>query len=337
MAEKKDAISKRARNREIERKKRQYKLMYRYGFYALAILLFLGVGWLSADAWSRRWILNVDGNRISTREFRFLTYFFGDKDFAMEMLQRGLVLEQQAERYGLSITDDERQDTREFAQVIRDHYRQQFGISLNFISLNRKTDVLSRDWFTEHLREHLLPETDFYAEANEIVAADFAHHLEHNRLDFIFSNVRYILANDRTNAESALTRLAAGEDFVTLIRDYDDDEQGEQPEDHVFDSTSLWQFAHDFDLSHDIVNTILDIEEGQVSEIIELGGNWFLIVYVESKFELDPEMVEENFMQGGFLLEETIWNLRSAAFDELVEGWMAGFNPIINQRAFDRV
>jgi len=335
MAEKKDAISKRARNREIERKKRQHKLMSRYGFFALAILLFLGLCWMAGDAWSRRWILNVDGTRVSAREFRFLNYLYGDKDFAMQMLQNGVILEREAANLGISLTDAERQEARELAEMLRDHYRQ-IGISLNFLSLNRKAEILAWDWhLSEHLIDRLLPEANFSAEASERVASDFAFYLENHRLEFTHSEVRYILSADRGNVESALTRLGAGEDFNTLIREYSLN-QADQHEDHVFQTLAFWDLAEDFELDMNTINAVLDLEAGQASEIIDIGG-WFLIILVDERFETDPEVVENSFMQDGMRLEDTIRDMQIEAFTELVDEWMDGFDPTINQRAFDRV
>ena len=329
--------SNRSKNREIERKKRNQKLMSRYGFYALAVLLVLGLGWLAADHWSRRWILNIDGNRVATTDLRFLTYMHEGTDFALHMLKTGIVLEEQAERLGVGVTQQELDDARELASMFRGQARD-LGFSLNFISVNRKAEIIAREWnLFQHIIDAIAPESDFYDAATAQVAEDFADHLENNRLEFIFPSVYYLMTDNRADAEAARTAAQGGTDFNEVIRTYGFGMEDVE-DDFEFSPITLWELADDFRLTPDVTNAIIDLAVGDISEVIDREG-WYLVFYVESREELDHEMVELIFMQGGERHEQAVQFLQFERFSNYMEQWMEDLDNrvVVNQRALNRL
>jgi hypothetical protein len=273
--------------------------------------------------------MTFNGETIATTDFRFFNELSGgmSPEAALRDLKNTLVLLERSAQHGIAPTEEQIEEQLESASRMREDQ------GLDFISAQRIAEFLSA-WDTpfESMKDIYFPEEDF-----EIDEDEFAETLEW-QMGRITSEatdmkIRYIKTTTGSSIEGAEELLNSGMDFDMLIRLYcvDFEHSGEDE----IESVDVVQFAWS-NQAGQYLNTLLSMEVGDVSEIIEIADEnddkTFFIVIVDEK-EVDYEQIEtaKDDVRNDFISSK-----RSADFFEQVQAWAEEADVVINNRAFKR-
>lgn len=326
--------SRKKRNLEIEKKKKQKQLMFTMVLTCLIVVVVGALGYAVWDIQNRRTIMTFGGERVATTDFRFF-HLMNDmpageaaQEAALDALLMTLVVQEAADRHGLSLTSAEMSELTAQAAEMREQFHFQMPGALNFISDRRIAELWS-------IAEFFEPLMDIYEPYFEIDEEAFAESIEAAIEEWIIDSatetyVKYIASFDWEEIQAAAALTGEG-DFDALVREhsrlFDEEGEGVEPID-FFDFLSQYNaWAHWEALS--------ELEPGEVSEVIEVDG-WFFIVQIYSR-EFDEERKQEileEFAESEreSLVEEGRW----AAFIERLEGWVADADYSVNERAIRR-
>jgi hypothetical protein len=322
--------SRKKRNLEIERIKKQKQRIFTAVLSVFIGLVIVALGYAIWDIQNRRTIMTFEGTRIATSDFRFFNALHlmhlgsADRDMVFNHLLETLVILDQAERDGLGATPPELAVLSHEAREIREQASQQLPGGMNFISEQRVSELLSTNTVFERLMDRHLPDT-------EIDEDEFAEMLE-ERMEDIYAHasellVRYIASHDPDLLQEIKDSFAPDySEFDMLIRSY----CIYHTEDGGIEPVEISEFF----VAHGTVQhwpELTALEVGEISEVIEADGVFFLVEMYERI--VDQDIIEET---KEILRNDMINARRSEAFMELVEQWTAAANYTINERAFNR-
>ncbi|MCL2286371.1 MAG: hypothetical protein FWC32_08410 [Firmicutes bacterium] len=308
-------------NQEIERKKRNKRRLSTFiTVLALAALL-AAIVWIAWDVRSRGWIVNFEGQRISTSEINLFAALWqqdpGDpairEAIAHTIVEAEIILAR-AERAGLGMTADEREDMLNLAQELRELW----GIPRN-ISNDRIAEVLGV-W--EFLYARVFDHYAIYTPNREEFAEELEEYVLLTRADYELRNTEaQFIVSDNFAALEAVSELGGGDNFEEAAREYCfwySEETGVM----VAPIISIIEFYGLLDHSFEL----LGLQEGDTSAVIEIDEGQYLLVHMLSRPGIEDSEIEEAFLARAG--EER----RHEMFAELLEGWTESANYTINPR-----
>jgi len=308
-------------NREIEKKRRQKRRIFSGVLVVLIVACVAALGYGVWDMINRRTVMTFNGERVATRDFRFLAYTSQGDPWSD--LEQSLVLRERAELHGISLTSEQRDMLMGFAGQVRGDFAPG---ALNFISDEQIVDVRASWFLTEGLMDIYV--SDFEHDEDEFLE------LVEEFYDMILAevtdtSVKYIWSHDEDEIRAVAEAFAEYGDFdlavATHFAGYDE-EVGVVPssfEDFV-DDFFLWDYLEEF----------AELAEGEAFDVIEEHGMFILMLMYE-KDAVDQERYDE------IMEAEREWfanSSREQAFFELfVQDWIDDADIEWNERAVNRV
>jgi hypothetical protein len=298
-------------------------------FAVVLVAIVAGIGWMIWDNYSRSFVLRFEGQRIHTNELRFLMVDESPEgiEAGMEALIEYLTILHRADQHGFGLTDEE----REMWEWI---ILSQFG-EVPFITPARFGEFISvapgpDGMIWERLMNYYIPEFLVVLDEEQL-AIDLAAYKAANLTNYLETESKFLLIEEYEEAAAAYAQLLAGElDFDAAIRLYDpwyDEESGiiEVPLGSLISWAGL-----------DAAQTaaVMALQTGEMSELIFLDEEGFqshLIIYIESREEIDEAAIEVSFRQ------QTILHERNRMLSDLVPQWIRQANYSRNNRAINLV
>jgi len=314
-------------NLEIERKNKQRRYAFRGVTTLVVLALVAAIVWVAWDARNRGWVMTFDGDRISVSEMQFFSTLFqqnwfdpeGREDVLDRMVEVYAAMDR-AERLGLGMTDEEYESMLAVVSMNR-----QMGTIPEGVTDERAAEIYGLvEFLWPRLRDHYVPE---YTLNLADFAEELAEYVENNRDFYADTVVHYIASDEFLHLEQirALYGVEAGyEDFDQLIREHSifySEEVG-------ITSASIMDLWREFNIQSFDVQMLLELQEGEVSHVVEAGGI-FLLIYVESRTEAEDSEIEDSFV------EQMTEIRREQTFIEIIEQWAVEANYTINRRALN--
>ncbi|MCL1884499.1 MAG: hypothetical protein FWF81_12220 [Defluviitaleaceae bacterium] len=319
--------SRKKRNLEIERKRKQKNRIVTGVFSLMVLIVVAIIGYSVWDILNRRTIMTFEGESISTRDFRFFTSTMdmppgqAAQEAALESLLQTLVLLDRGAQHGLTPSEEEFVALEEDARNMHEQMAMSIPGGLDFIPDRRVAEFFSA-W-----GEILNGLMDIYVDI-EFDEEEFAEFLEENMEFFIQAatdmNVKYAASFDFTELEAAYERLQAGEiSFDQLVEDYSFfHHEGEDN-----DPINIMEFIERYDAWEHGMD-IVEMDEGDVMGVFEINGIFFVLNMYEHF--IDDEILE---MQISDARESREDSGRAEAFFEFLDQWINDADYTVNLRA----
>lgn len=317
-------------NLEKERKIKKQKKMTLGVLCGIALVVVAVIGWLVWDAQNQRWIMTLNGERIATADFRFMSHLTGQPineftryDLLHELMVFTSIL-QRGEIEGVGLTPEELATNEVEARELRVLMEGGHAGALGFISDRRIGELMGAfdqvgTRLMDMLIEYVPDEEEFQGLFEELVA----HEMEEGREIM----VKYMATHTRDGFdEMHATYILHQEDFDfdDLTRRFSVLETGLEPMnlDEFIQRYGIW--THEWDLRLTRV--------GDISPLMT-GEDYYFIVFVDEHIdpELDLEELEADAMEM-FILQR-----RQALFQELVDEWVREAVYEINHRVFNNI
>ena len=316
--------SRRKENKAIERKKKGQRRLSA-AITCLVIGAVVGiVAWISVDAVMRRWIIEFEGTRVATSDMRFVGLVHGIENLS-DPATRSLILEEtleistikhQAQLVGLSATAEQ----VAMATSLIENEIAWGGFQLpSGVSVEEAANILAyMNDVRWELMDHHVPITMVDTSG---LRGEFPGYLEENRewYELQATQAQFIVSSDLEVLERIQADADAGSiDFEALALQYCEirTEEGIM----TVPITTMMEW---FMLTEDA----LDLENGQVTDIIHFGGDQSVIVYMLDRGQLDEAALEETFV------EQNAIELRHDIFVDMLESWRTSANYTVNNRA----
>lgn len=318
--------TKRAKLRE---EKRRQKQMQRFTILACTVALALiaaGIAWFMLDRYAKSYVMVYEGEKIDTNDLRFCGLFVAAeegedaaavKEKAMDQLQTYLALEKAARDNNLTLTDEEREESLSYAASMKSYYAQNYGLDMSFISDERMADFLGLDVLYGPLQEKftadlVIDETDF-----EKALADYT---QNNRMDYYDVQILEITAAAEETIQEAKQAVEGGMSFADAVAAYSEaynEEYGVNP--------MALRYAG---LSDETAQTLLDMESGAMSEIVETDGS-FALYYIDSKTIPSSDELAETYRT------QYTGEKKGERFVEIIEEWKSAAVYTVNPKGYD--
>jgi len=271
------------------------------------------------------WVFELDGVYIPITDLLFYMTAMGmnpgnpfEQETAVEHLVEMQILINRAENHGLGFTDDERQEY--ISEVMDVLFAMQ---ALDMIDVERAFEFMLIDIVVERLVEHY---TSDHTHDQEELDLEFELYLEENSMFLVDINAKYIMSVEHDILEQIYENFGTPgyEDFSELVLEHS---MFHEPGTEV-ESFPLMHIIQGLGLDWFQAMPLFELEEGEVSEVMDLGGI-LLMVYVYERSDIDLDELEEMFT------EQFIFRNRMDFFMNLFEGWVESAAYIVNQAALD--
>jgi len=310
--------SRKKRNQEIERNKKQKRRVSAGIGVAVVLVILAGIAWFAFDAHRRSWIMTFEGQRIPTNELRFMMenqdWWVSPEEIterAMADLIQSLTIIHHANRLNLGMTNEERDIL--LANVD----------SHSVLSDTRMAEFFSVGNMFERLFDYYVPE--FALDAADY-QDEIAEYIEARRPFYAPSEVMYILNEDLGVLLSVQTSVFddAGTEFADFVLQYCEEHIAHEIESP--NKLSIAELEGVIDPMDMLM--LMDLQPGEMSEIIMFNDS-FLLLYMYSRGEIADSEIQESFLSNMAL------ELRREQFNEIFEELVENAAVEINQRALD--
>jgi hypothetical protein len=316
------------RNLEIERQKKNRRRLSAVITTFVITLILLAIVWITWDVRNRGWLMTFEGQRIATADLRFLANIWQEnisvpetRDAIINHLVQTQAILYHAEQAGLRMSDEEREMLRGFIDSNREA-----GAIPRAVSDERALELVgAMDFIVPLVFDHFVNYEPDPAEFEQ----EFAVYLEANREEYALrSTEAQLILTDNRQALEEIRQLANAadeinfEEYARLHCVLYDHEQ-----DTAF-TAAITDIVEWFDL---LIYSpeLLRLEVGQVSSVIELAEDEYLLIYMKERPEIEDSAIEEMYR------ERIITERRAEIFQELLEEWVENADYTINQRAVD--
>ena len=308
----------------------------------ISILIWIGVGlvvlgvfgYIAWDTASRSWVMEINGERLSARDFQYF-YMFGQSfDAIFEQAAFYMAVKQMSNESGVALSSEEENEIRERLADTRALF-EMVEIPLNRVSDSRLIELMSTDVLFTRL-------TEIYTSADDVdeqtIESEYMLFLFTRQHEYLEITYRLFV----TDADFEIQELR--EELIRAI------ENGEDPEDVLnaaiassggFDSTEDFLesdvFENTFITIQDLVQeegleeawlaNLANLNVGEVSEIFEIGGEgWYQMFLPIEIIEPDFDELRANFW------ESYIQNERNRRMFEILGERLAESNVVFNER-----
>ena len=264
------------------------------------------------------WIFELDGKRIPTVDLQFYMAALGvdpsdlnSRQTALGQLIEAQIIINRAARHGVGLNTDEVAAYLPHMQ----NMLQFLGLE-GIVSDERAVDFFTVDVLVERLIDQYVPIDSL---DHSEFAQELTEYIENNRRFLDLINVKYILTADGQGLSEQLQNGIT--DFDELIREFSISQTAEN-------TVSLLDVMYGFDLDEHRGFPLFELEPGEMSDIIDLGGI-FLLIYIHERAPGDPAEIKNT------LTEHFLFSRRMEVLTELMISWKYSTEYIINQQAFD--
>ena len=325
--------SRKKQNQEVERKIRNQKRVHAAVFFAIIAVVVLAIAWVIWDTQNRRFIMTFNGERVETNDFRLVAVLAdmpindATRHHILEDLKMYMTIMQMANRYGITISPQEREENEIQARLIREMLEIASPGIMNFTTDRRIGEFVG---IFQQLLPGLVDELvvgDFEVDEEEF-ARELAEHIELLIEQGTETWVKYLAAETREALFYPALALQAGEDdfdfdFDAIALEYCILQTGTEP-------ILLTEFLSIYGIWDIIGIDPRDIPVGHPTQTLE-GINHFFIAYIHDRRppELDYDEIEEEFRENFILFGAT-----EIFWDMLLEE-IGRASVQINHRVFD--
>lgn len=219
----------------------------------------------------------IGGNDIWETDFGGKTAIEAAKERALSSLKAIKIPVLNSGSLGISLSDDEilkiKEDAEKSFSKFTDDEKAILNLTLEQYLNIMQDKALYSKLYNEITKNYIINESDFntyYTEYKDVYA-DILTKLK----------LRRIFVDEKSKAEEVITRYNNGEDFTKLFNEY-------EPDESIKKSDGILEINKgDFD---SLFNTNLDIEAGEITEILEVPEGYF-IFKLDEKTPLSEEEV----------------------------------------------
>ena len=312
-------MTKKQKNRELERKLKAMRMRATAIFVALGIAVVVAIGWAVWDYNQRQWVMTFEGERIAVGDFMF---FRNDPqtsiDTATRNLLQTLTMLHRGSMHGITLTPEERDEMTQQGTM----FRQMFGIP-PVISDERIGEFFSVDeYYFERLMDIYVPTyTPDPVEFDE----EWVFYLEANFDLYTNHQVKIMTLENMDELNAAADAVATmGFDDAYRIFNAEFYEPGEE-----ISTVNAAHILRQVMISGEEYDAIMALAEGQTYLLIEEESDIFAIFYMVSREEVDLAAMEASFY------DQFVEFGRQRTFGELMDSWIENANYTINQRAIN--
>jgi len=319
-------MSRKQQNLLIEKKIRNRRKISQLIFAGVVLVIIGVIGYFIWDAQDRRWIVNFEGTRVSTNDFRFLAAEMNvqvneqTRDWILRELYTTLIIEQRAKEHGLTLTDSQQDELMSAAQFIRLNVQLGQNQDLYFINDERIAELLAPRFI--HAAELMEYYVEYPDEENEEFIEAFDTFVHEASWQFERFEVMYVNTWTREEIEEILYQLIEEEvpleeivgGLIGGTSNFDEDGNPSPME--------LTEFINTFGLfMHE--HEIRVLAEGEWSGVLQ-AGEIFFAVQMFSREDADIDEMREVFIN----------NQRNSTFLDMLEDWIENADFTINERVF---
>jgi len=271
-------------------------------------------------------IMTFEGKKISIEEFKLYllmsTNSYTPKEDAISGLTEFLVLEKAAKDMDIELTDEDKNEVKEYRDYIIDVY----GIPLGKLNLGeeRLIEILALDNIYYKLWDKVSEELNFTVDE-----AAFASELEMYRADshgYIDIDMKYVLTYELGDAETARSALLSGMAADDAIREYSDAYDDETGDIDIIPFSQIGVF------DSEQAEHILSLGVSDISDVIDINGEFYLVFIIQSiSIPTSEEIVE---IEADFRLNYIDYQKYQLFMIEF-ESWKNEAKFTINDKAFD--
>jgi parvulin-like peptidyl-prolyl isomerase len=220
------------------------------------------------------------------------------KERALDSITAVKVKLQEAEKLGVSLTDEEKKQAKEQAATLiaqmGEEKAKEMGIDEKLIIKIMEENTIGYKMYEEVTKDFALDEEGFekyYKENEESLKQVRAKHILLKTHDFGEDGQLVPLTEEQQNkalekAQEALNRAKAGEDFAALVKEYSEDEGSVQNDgEYTF---GKGQMVPEFE------ETAFSLEPGQISDLVQTAYGYH-IIKVEEKIDPNKQLVKQSY------------------------------------------
>jgi len=328
--------SKRARIREMKRKKRQRRQMTITGIVIVSVLVAVWIAYAVVNRYNEGYVMVFEGKKISASDMRFCAFWASSgnetaseaqiRKGAFDYLLEALVLEKKANENNITLSQEEIDYNNEMGEGWVNY------LGLDYITPKRVAELqMAMGPKYEKLLELF---TEGFAVDEAAFEEGLADFIENDKLEYYTIDLKYIISYDEEPIAQAFEELEAGGDFDAVwakySEDYHDhdavDEDDADEHDHEINVFSLRELG----IGAEFQNIIFETEAGNYTDPMDIDGIHviFYVIANESPSESEiREIFRERFVTDG----------KEEMFNGIKEGWMRDADYKINQKGFDAV
>lgn len=258
---------------------------------------------------------SIGGADIWETDFDGQTAEEAAKDSALSGLKMVKVSVQKAEALGVSLTDEELKEAEKEAEIVFEGWSEKEKADSGVTLENVKKVMTEKSLYSKVNRK--------VTENLEVNENDFASYYQKSREEFTNSYTEYVLdyifTIDINDAEIALERVKAGEDFSGLIQEYDNDD--------LQDNNQREDYRVNLEASFGIV---FDLEQGETSGILNSDKGYYIFKVLSKNIPTDGEVEQR-------AREYYIENMKQLLFTQEYEKWISTAEIEKNQDAWQQI
>ena len=334
-------MNKKLKNLEIERKLKQRRTTSVMIMFVIIGVILAGLIWQIWSVQNRRWVMRFEGQRVSTSDFRFLTFMEDDdEERALNLLKMITLIEQRGERHGVGLTSEEHASTAMMGNTTRWNVIEQFGFDvLHFISDERIGEIFSvLDFVYPRLMDVYIPT---YAPSGEEFEEELAIYLEtahniHAETEAIVIAMESaeeleMVRNVALSGEVPFAELAQQHNMFGFIIGEDEGLADTQvlSAGEIVVQRGLIDWFGNISPEGEI---ILALQKGEISEVMLVPDIFvdevYIIVYMQSRVEATEEDIIESFT------ERFALSRRYEIFFEMLEQMVSEADITVNHRVY---
>lgn len=265
--------------------------------------------------------------------------YFGDDMWSMEMtssgttfadqvkgtildgMKRQLILEKHAADYGVEITAEDEENiskaAKEFLDGNTEEAIEQLGATEEYVA-----QMLRYETLAVRVQNAIKEETEVSVSKEESEQKTISYVL-YSTADTTDEegNTVSLTDDEKAEIEESATALSEAEEF-------DAEAESQEQSVQTFSYTKSAAADEVSGMAEAVIKAANELEEGEVSEVIEVEGEGYYVVRLDS--ELDEEATEEKVAQ----LEE---EQRSNHFNEVLEAWEEETEWEVNEKAWGEI
>ena len=325
--------SRKKRNLEIERKKKQQKMFHLGVLAAIALVAVIVIGWVVWDTQNRRFIMTFQGERIATGDFRLMGVMNQQpiNDFTRHSLLNELlaylIIMDMGNRYGVGFTPEEIQANTIEASDIRSWIEGGAPGSLGFISDRRLGEFMHA---FEQIGRRLIDLLVEYIPDEDELREITDEHIERLIEDSTEIYVKFVAATFWDDFTDVALELVADEGF-----DFDDIIERHCVIGEGIEPISMFDFIVEYgawDADWDFIRTLA---VGDFTFVIP-GNEFQFILYIYDRIlpEFDLDELDEIKAE---LRENFILSRSMDIFFDMLDEWVSQAEFELNHRVFDTI
>ena len=317
---------------EAEKKKNQKKVKFikRVSIISAICAVVIAAGifaFIQINKYIGSYVISFDGRNISVDDFNFFLIYNGGatdpKSSAQDMLEQYLVLEKAAKERNLTLTADEANEANTTAASLKSqidsNYPQAGGISLNFLE-----EIVGTGYYVNKLVDAVAAEKGYTFDDADFQTA-LTDYIANGKQQYLQMNFKYIVAGSTDTAAEAKKAIEdktmAVDDAIKKYSTY-------------YDATSGIQTIPIADitfLSAADLNNLMNLEAGQVSDVIKLSDTEYVVFIADSVYRPTQDEISASY-------KTTYENgKKSDIFQAEFTKWQADAKIKVNQKVLDGI